>query len=130
MESPSSPASVVQRQLDAYNAKDVAAWLATYAPEAEQFTLHGARLAAGHHEMRSRIEARFAEPDLHATLLSRSVIGSFVVDHELSTRIFAEGRGSIEMLCIYEVVAGVIQRASFALGPKTLDASSDAAAER
>jgi len=125
-----SPSSVVQRQLDAYNAKDISAWLATYAPDAEQFTLHGERLAAGHDEMRARIEARFSEPDLHAKLLARSVIGSFVVDHERITRNFPEGCGSIEMLCIYEVVAGVIQRASFALGPRTLDASSDVAADR
>ena len=35
-----SPFSVVQAQLDAYNAKDVEALLLTYAPGAEQFTLH------------------------------------------------------------------------------------------
>jgi len=39
------PSSLVQRQLDAYNAKDVEAWLYTYSHDAEQFNLHGERLA-------------------------------------------------------------------------------------
>src|SRR5262245_14779591 len=114
----STPESVVQRQFDAYNARDLSAWLATYAPDAEQFELHGTRLAAGHAQMRDRMAARFAEPDLHAQLLSRVVMGSVVVDHELVIRNFPEGKGTIEMLCIYEVVNGVIAKASFALGAK------------
>lgn len=119
---PDSPESVVQRQLDAYNAKDVEAWLATYAPDAQQFELHGAPLATGHAAMRERMVPRFAEPDLHARLLSRTVMGHIVVDHERVTRNFPEGTGSLEMLCVYEVVDGRIRRASFALGAKRLHA--------
>jgi putative hydrolase of HD superfamily len=118
---------VVQRQLDAYNAKDVSAWLSTYAPDAQQFTLHGDRLAMGREEIGVRIVSRFAEPELHAKVLARSVMGSFVVDHELITRNFPEGKGTIEMLCVYEVVDGYIQRASFALGEKRLHSIGDAA---
>jgi len=113
-----TPESVVQRQLEAYNAKDLSAWLATYAADAEQFELHGARLAAGHAQMRERMAARFAEPDLHAELLSRVVMGHVVVDHERITRNFPEGKGTIEMLCVYEVAGGVIAKASFALGKR------------
>lgn len=122
-----SSIAVVQAQLDAYNAKDIEALLATYSPDAEQFALHGARLASGHDEMRSRFLARFAEPDLHARLLSRTVMTGLVVDLELITRNFSEGRGTVEMLCVYEVVDGRIHRASFATGEKTLHASSGAA---
>ena len=124
----STPEQVVQQQLDAYNAKDVAAWLATYHPEAEQFALHGERLARGHAEMLARIQIRFAEPDLHAQLLSRTVMGNVVVDHERITRNFPEGRGHVEMLCIYEVAGGVIAKATFALGIPTLASSSKSAA--
>ena len=46
-----SPTEVIQRQLNAYNAKDVEAWLSTYAVDAEQYTLHGKLLAQGHKEM-------------------------------------------------------------------------------
>jgi putative hydrolase of HD superfamily len=111
-----SPLSVVQAQLDAYNAKDIDALLHTYAPDAEQFALHGELLARGHDEMRPRYLARFAEPDLHARLLSRIVMGNTVTDLELITRNFPEGVGTVEMLCIYEVSEGRIRRASFATG--------------
>jgi heme-degrading monooxygenase HmoA len=116
-----TPRAVVQAQLDAYNAKDIEGLLGTYAPDAEQYALHGERLAKGHDEIRARFLARFAEPDLKATLLGRSVAGNFVVDHEVVTRNFPEGRGSIEMLCVYEVVDGRIRRASFGMGRRTLE---------
>lgn len=118
-----NPLPVVQAQLDAYNAKDIDALLQTYAPDAQQFTLHGELLAQGHAQMRARYLARFAEPDLHAKLLSRVVVGHVVTDAELVTRNFPEGRGTLEMLCVYEVVNGRIQNASFVLGQKTLIAA-------
>jgi putative hydrolase of HD superfamily len=116
----SSPLAVVQAQLDAFNARDIDALMRAYAPDAEQFALHGERLAKGHEELRPRYLARFAEPDLHARLLSRTVMGTFVTDLELITRNFPEGVGTLEMLCIYEVVDGRIRRASFAPGAMTL----------
>ena len=115
-----SAVSVVQAQLDAYNARDIDALLAAYAPDSEQFTLHGERLAKGHGEIRPRFLSRFTEPDLHARLLSRTVMAHVVVDFELITRNFPEGRGTIEMLCVYEVVGGRIQKASFATGEKKI----------
>jgi putative hydrolase of HD superfamily len=118
------PAAVVQAQLDAYNAKDIEALMATYAPDAQQFTLHGPLLAAGHDAIRPRYEMRFAEPDLRARLLSRTVIGNIVTDLEVVTRNFPEGQGTVEMLCIYEVVDGRIARASFAAGATTLAAAA------
>ncbi|MCG2583073.1 nuclear transport factor 2 family protein [Massilia sp. TS11] len=114
------PIAVVQRQLDAYNARDLEAWLATYAPDAEQFMLHGERLAQGHAAMRERMRERFTEPDLHAQLLTRSVLGPIVVDLERVTRNFPQGLGSIEMLCVYEVRDGLIRKASFAFGQPLL----------
>lgn len=119
-----SPLQVVQSQLDAYNRKDVEGILATYAGAAEQFALHGERLACGHEQMRQRFLERFAEPDLEARLLSRVVVGNFVVDLELVTRNFTEGLGTLEMLCIYEVSEGCVQRASFATGAKKILAAA------
>lgn len=113
---PLSPSAVVQAQLDAYNAKDLDALMSTYAPDAAQFALHGDLLARGHDQIRPRYEQRFHEPDLHARLLSRTVLGNFVNDLEIVTRNFPEGRGTVEMLCVYEVVDGRIVRASFATG--------------
>lgn len=117
---PASPADLIQAQLDAYNRKDIDALLATYAPDAEHYLLHGALLAKGHDQLRPRLLARFSEPNLYAELRSRTVFGNIVVDCEIVTRDFPEGRGSVEMLCIYEVDGGLIRRASFAIGPQRM----------
>jgi len=110
-----SPASLIQRQLDAYNRKDVEGWLSTYAEDARQYQLHGDCIASGHHQLRQRIEQRFAEPHLQARLLSRVVMQHIVVDHEVVTRDLPEGQAEVEMICIYEIANGLIQTASFAL---------------
>lgn len=115
-----SPELVVQRQLDAYNARDLQAWLSTYAPDARQFEHPGKLLAAGHDQIRARTEPRFAEPDLHARLISRKVMGHVVIDHEDVTRNLPEGRGQVELVCIYEVEDGLIRTASFVFGPVVL----------
>ena len=115
-----SPEVVVQRQLDAYNAKDLDAWLSTYAPDARQFELGGQLLAEGHSQIRARTSQRFAEPHLHAQLIRREVFGNVVIDHEDVHRTFPEGPGRIELVCVYLVEDGLIQSASFAFGPQTL----------
>jgi hypothetical protein len=116
-----SPAAVVQRQLDAYNARDVDALLATYAPDARQYEHPATLLASGHEPMRERFAQRFQEPDLHARLLQRVVMGNLVIDHEVVTRNFPEGKGAVELVAIYEVVDGRIRSQSVQLGAKRLD---------
>ena len=118
---PADPESVVQRQLDAYNAHDLGALLATYAEDARHFQHPATLLATGHAEMRARFAARFAEPGVHATLLHRAVVGDFVVDHERVARTFPEGKGHIDLVCTYEVRGGKIVDAWFLAGPTQLD---------
>jgi hypothetical protein len=113
--------AVVQRQLDAYNARDVAALLATYADDAMMFEHPSKLLASGSAALRERFVARFQEPDLHARLLGRIVLGSRVVDHERITRNFPEGTGTVELVMIYEVQNGRIAKAWSIAGDKTLD---------
>jgi len=120
MNSSQSPEAVVQCQLDAYNARDLKSWLATYAQDAQQFEHPAKLLTTGHSEIEARTAPRFQEPNLHAKLLQRSVMGSVVVDHEVVTRTFAEGPGTIELICIYEVRDGKIRTASFVFGAKTV----------
>lgn len=115
-----SPEVVVQRQLDAYNAKNIDAWLSTYAPDAKQYEHPAKLLASGHAEMRARVSARLAEPNIHARLVRRTVMGNVVIDHEDVTRTFPEGAGNIELICIYVVENGLIQTASFVFGPSVL----------
>lgn len=117
----SSPEAVVQRQLDAYNARDIDALLATYAPDARQFEHPAKLIASGAAEMRERMAIRFQEANLHARLLQRSVMGNIVIDHEQVTRTFPEGTGSVRMVAIYEVRDGKIVSASVQVSDKRLD---------
>ena len=115
-----SPEVVVQRQLDTYNAKNLDAWLATYAEDAKQFELGGLLLAHGHEAIRARTAPRFTEPNLQAILLRRVVMGNVVIDHEDVVRTFPEGPGRIELVCIYGVENGKIQSASFIIGAQVV----------
>jgi hypothetical protein len=114
------PALVVQRQLDAYNARDLDALMATYAADAKQYEFPGTLLATGHGEIRPRMAARFAEPDLHAHLIQRTVALNVVIDHEIVTRNFTEGRGTMELIAMYQVRDGKITSQSIVLGEKRL----------
>jgi hypothetical protein len=118
-----APELIVQRQLDAYNARDIDALLATYAPDARQFEHPGTLLATGAAEMRARMALRLDEPDLHARLRQRVVMGNIVIDHEEVTRTFPEGKGRIDVVAIYEVIDGKIQSASVQVSNKRLDAA-------
>ncbi len=116
-----TPESVVQRQLDAYNARDVDALMATYAENLQQFEYPATLLVSGAAQLRERITVRFSEPNLHARLIRRIVMGQVVIDHEEVTRTFPEGAGKFELVAIYEVRDGRIATARFISGTKTLD---------
>jgi hypothetical protein len=116
-----TPESVVQRQLDAYNARDIEALMATYADDAQQFEYPATLLAKGAEQVRERSAGRFRESNLHARLIKRIVMGQVVIDHEEVTRTFPEGTGKIELIAIYEVRHGRIATARFISGTKTLD---------
>lgn len=116
-----APEAVVQRQLDAYNARDLDALLATYARDARQYALPATLLATGHAEMRPRFAARFQEPNLHARLLQRAVMGNIVIDHEVVSRALPDGPGKVDLVAIYEVVDGLIRSQTVQVSNERLD---------
>jgi hypothetical protein len=88
----------VQRQLDAYNARNIEALMATYSDDAQQFEYPTTLLASGAEQVRERTAGRFRESNLHARLIKRIVMGQVVIDHEEVTRTFPEGTGKIELV--------------------------------
>jgi hypothetical protein len=68
-----SPEAVVQRQLEAYNSRNIDVLLAMYAEDAQMFEHPATLLANGAVSIRERFLTRFQEPNLHATLLNRVV---------------------------------------------------------
>lgn len=110
------PAGVVARQLDAYNARDIEAFMLNWSPDAQIFEHPATLLADGAAEIRARHLVRFTEPDLFGRLLSRTVIGNKVIDQEQVTRNFPDGLGQLDVTAIYEVENGRIRKAWFISG--------------
>jgi hypothetical protein len=114
----------VQQQLDAYNARDIDAFMVHWAEDCEYYEFPSRLLAQGAAQIRERHVIRFQEPNLFGKLLHRSVVGNIVIDHEQVTRTFPEGPGSIAVLAIYEVVDGRIAKAWFKMGAPRLHADA------
>src|SRR5262249_45704252 len=116
------PSDVVDRQLAAYNAKDIEAYLACFAPDAEILEFPAKSLAKGTAALRERYTKRFADAILHATIADRMVGEGKVVDHEKIRITWPEGPGTWEATAIYEIDGALIKRVTFVFGAKTVDA--------
>jgi hypothetical protein len=115
------PEAIVQTQLEAYNARDLNAFLATYAENAELFEHPSKLLASGMAQLRERYAARLADPTLHAVILKRIVMGNFVIDHERVRRRFPEGPGTLDAIATYEVQGERITRVWFITSAPVFD---------
>ncbi|WP_418136607.1 nuclear transport factor 2 family protein [Agrobacterium sp. El2ro-1b] len=106
----------VQKQLEAYNARDIDAFMAWWADDCQYYAFPATLLAGNAAEIRVRHIERFKEPDLYGELLTRVIVGNVVIDHETVTRNFPEGKGEVDVACIYEVENGRIVKAWFKIG--------------
>lgn len=113
---PASPEMIIQTQLDAYNARSIDAFLATYTDDIEIFTFPATPLSKGQDEMRKRYTVRFADPILHCIIVKRLVMGNTVIDHERIRVTLPEGPGVREAIAIYEVRDGKIRKVTFISG--------------
>jgi len=125
-----SPSEVVDLQLNAYNSKNIEGFMKYWHPEAEYYSHPNALLLKGVEEIRKRHIERFQEPELFGKLMSRVQIDDRVIDHEVVTRSFPEGRGSVEVICIYEVKNEKITKAWFIMGNKKIDGELNRTMER
>ena len=106
------PVAVVQRQLDAYNARDLARFVAEYTEDVQVFRLPdpqpasiGRAALAAHYR-----DNRFNLPDLHAELVNRMVFGNKVIDQEIVTGL---PTGTMHAAAIYEVTPEGISKVWF-----------------
>jgi hypothetical protein len=102
-----SPAEIVNAQLIAYNARDINAFAATYAEDVCIYDMPGEKLI-----LRGRAQivehygkGAFKCENLRAEVLSRSVIGNKVIDHEKARGLRPE---PVEVMVVYEVGDGLI----------------------
>ncbi len=103
---------VVQRQLDAYNARDLARFVAQFGESVQVFRMPATVPAMIGREALARYYAahRFKLPGLHAELINRIVLGNKVIDHE---RILGVRPQPYEAVAAYEVRDGLIQTVWF-----------------
>ena len=112
--------AIVQGQLDAYNARDIVAFMRFWADDCQYYGFPDQLLASGATAIRERHLVRFQEPDLYGKLIKRIDMGDLVVDQEIVTRNFPDGIGEVDVVAIYEVRGSKIVRAWFKLGAPRL----------
>jgi hypothetical protein len=102
----------VDRQVRAYNTGDVDAFIACYAEAVVVETGDGAVVMSGREEMRERYTGLFARsPNLHAEIVTRIRVGSYVVDEE---QITGRPDGAAHAVAIYRLDGdGLIDRVRF-----------------
>jgi hypothetical protein len=98
-------------ELDAYNARDIGAFMEWWSDDCEYYEFPARLLASGAAEVRERHVARFKEPNLFGKLIRRSVVDNLVVDQEVVTRTFTDGIGEVDVLAIYQIEHGKIAKA-------------------
>lgn len=101
------PREIVDRQLRAYNARDIEAYCALFASHAVISRLNdGAEIARGQGAIRTYYTERFKEPSLHCQIKARIELDHFVIDHE---QVAGISGGLLEVIAIYEVRDALIQ---------------------
>ena len=107
-----SAVMAVQRQLDAYNARDLERFMAEYDDAVRVFLLPDTTpVLEGKPAMSEYYAAkRFTIVGLHAVVVARMAVGNIVIDRE---KIFGVGENPVEAIAMYEVVEGRIRTAWF-----------------
>jgi hypothetical protein len=102
---------IVEEQLQAYNARDLDRFAATYADDIRIYRMPATEPAmTGQAQLRETYRKRFSSPGLHAQIVNRIAIGNKVIDHE---RVVGIEAGPIEAVAVYEVGGGLIRAVWF-----------------
>lgn len=112
---PNDPTEIVQRQLNAYNARDIEAFLATYHPDAKLHDFPGTPNMEDHEAMRRTYGRMFQElTGLHARVPNRIAMGNYVIDEEIVSGF--PNNATYRATAIYEVKDGRIANVWFIEG--------------
>ena len=96
-----NPENIVQRQVNAYNLRNVEAFLENFSDDIEIYTFPNTLKTKGKEAYKKGFVNLFQRyPNLHCEILNRTVKGNTVIDHEYVK--FAEGDYS-EVIVIYKI---------------------------
>jgi hypothetical protein len=107
----SQASELVDRQIAAFNHRDLDAFVACYSADARIAQADSSLLAAGHPEIRTVYGELFLQsPELNAEIRARIEVGSFVIDEELLTAFVMVGMPTqLHAAAAYRVAEGLIQ---------------------
>lgn len=104
-----SPEAIVQRQLNAYNAKNYKAFIGTYSDDVELYNFPNQLIGKGIDGLK-RYESFFANtPNLYCEIKKRIILGNKVIDHE-NVR---AGNNTLNAVAVYEIKKGKIAKVTF-----------------
>lgn len=104
--------TLVQEQVDGYNARNIEAFLKPYADDAELYMFPNQLISKGKEAMRKDYSEMFKDlPELHCEILNRIVNGNFVIDQE-SISGMKKGE-KVVASAIYEIKDGKISKVYF-----------------
>lgn len=105
-----SPEDLAQRQLNAYNLRNIEAFLEPYAEDVEVYMFPNSLQYKGKETMRKQYAGMFEQvTNLHCELLGRIVQGNIVIDKER----VQFGTQKVEAVAIYHIEGGKIKKVFF-----------------
>ena len=108
---PVTPAILAQQQLNAYNARDIDAFLAPYAEDVELYDFPDKLISKGKEAMRKGYEGMFKNlKELHCEVTQRIIQGNTVIDHE---SVIGFGGPVVKAVAVYQIENNKIKKVYF-----------------
>lgn len=108
---PNTPETLVQQQLNAYNLRNIDAFLEPYSDSVEIYTFPDKLMSKGKDAMRNGYAEMFKNvTELHCELTKRIVQGNTVIDHE---SVIGFGPKPLKAIAIYKIEKGKIAKVYF-----------------
>jgi hypothetical protein len=106
-----SPVFLVQKQVNAYNVRNIDAFLEPYSDDVEIYSFPDQLISKGKEAMRQQYSSFFEQtPELHCAIKSRIVQGNIIIDQESITGL---GKKPLEAVAIYHIEGDKIKKVYF-----------------
>lgn len=106
-----TPLALVQRQLNAYNSRNIEAFLEPYSDDVELYEYPDKLISKGKESMRKDYQLMFEKlPELHCEIKERSINGNVITDKESVTGM---GPNKVEATAIYHISNNKISKVYF-----------------
>ncbi|WP_299116660.1 nuclear transport factor 2 family protein [uncultured Winogradskyella sp.] len=106
----SNPETIVNKQLEAYNSRDIDEFAKTYSKDIKLYLFPDNLTSDSNDALKKRYETMFQSvPDLNAEIMNRIVLGNKVIDKE---KVTINGK-TFYAIAIYEIKDGLISKVTF-----------------